>query len=225
MSVDLQNGFQIGDYEVRPLRGELMGPLGTSHVSPKAMEVLIYLSNNRLMRTMESSWLDSRLHHSPCTPPLRQAKDSNNSSGLPLHHGDSLCLRSPCSIKNRANHSAIEWCVGRARPRDPLRVTLRGGIGVACRQQRPLDRSGLRVSERGRFLCQDTRVGGTTCVMTHDGRHTMACEALPPWRSFSIVPNPGFFIPAINRHFSPTGPCKGHGLPLVFTLFREQPSI
>jgi TolB-like protein len=40
----LLQGFQFAGLEVRPLEGEIRGPLGVSHVHPKAMEVFVCLA-------------------------------------------------------------------------------------------------------------------------------------------------------------------------------------
>ena len=44
MQEQLLNGFALGDFQVRPLLGEIEGPRGTRHVQPKAMEVLLRLA-------------------------------------------------------------------------------------------------------------------------------------------------------------------------------------
>ena len=44
MNVDLKRGFTLGDWEVQPLRGRIVGPGGTIHLEPKIMEVLVVLA-------------------------------------------------------------------------------------------------------------------------------------------------------------------------------------
>ena len=44
MDFALQYGFRLGTLEVYPLRGEIVGPNGTVHLQPKAMEVLVCLA-------------------------------------------------------------------------------------------------------------------------------------------------------------------------------------
>lgn len=44
MDSRLQRGFRVGEYEVRPLEGRIIGPNGSQHVQPKAMEVLLCLA-------------------------------------------------------------------------------------------------------------------------------------------------------------------------------------
>jgi len=42
----LQRGFKIGDYQILPLEGRFIGPAGSQHVMPKAMEILQCLAEN-----------------------------------------------------------------------------------------------------------------------------------------------------------------------------------
>ena len=43
MDIRLQRGFRVGEYDVRPLEGRVVGPTGSQHVQPKVMEVLLCL--------------------------------------------------------------------------------------------------------------------------------------------------------------------------------------
>ncbi len=80
MNVELRRGFRLGDWEVQPLRGLLVGPEGTVHVEPKAMEVLVCLAEHRYeivkrQTLIEAVWQeadghDSALNH--CISSLRQ---------------------------------------------------------------------------------------------------------------------------------------------------------
>lgn len=45
VTLELQNGFCLGDYEIRPMQGTISGSDGPSHVQPKVMEVLVCLAN------------------------------------------------------------------------------------------------------------------------------------------------------------------------------------
>lgn len=44
MDARLQRGFNVGEFEVRPLEGRIVGPVGSQHVQPKVMEVLLCLA-------------------------------------------------------------------------------------------------------------------------------------------------------------------------------------
>jgi len=44
MDENLKRGFYLGEWEVEPMRGQLVGPSGTVHVEPKVMEVLVALA-------------------------------------------------------------------------------------------------------------------------------------------------------------------------------------
>jgi len=44
--VSLESGFKIGDREVRPREGRILGPAGESRIEPKAMAVLLELARN-----------------------------------------------------------------------------------------------------------------------------------------------------------------------------------
>lgn len=44
MDARLQRGFNVGEFEVRPLEGRIVGPAGSQHVQPKVMEVLLCLA-------------------------------------------------------------------------------------------------------------------------------------------------------------------------------------
>jgi TolB-like protein/Flp pilus assembly protein TadD/DNA-binding winged helix-turn-helix (wHTH) protein len=44
MDIRLQRGFRVGEYDVRPLEGRIIGPTGSQHVQPKVMEVLLCLA-------------------------------------------------------------------------------------------------------------------------------------------------------------------------------------
>lgn len=46
MDARLHQGFTVGEFEVRPLEGCIIGPDGRQHVQPKAMEVLLCLAEN-----------------------------------------------------------------------------------------------------------------------------------------------------------------------------------
>ncbi len=46
MPTRLQQGFRLGNFEVRPLQGRMIGPEGEEHVQPKAMEVLVCLATH-----------------------------------------------------------------------------------------------------------------------------------------------------------------------------------
>lgn len=46
MTEDLRQGFTLGEYDVRPLEGRIIGPAGSEHVPPKAMEILICLAEH-----------------------------------------------------------------------------------------------------------------------------------------------------------------------------------
>jgi DNA-binding winged helix-turn-helix (wHTH) protein/class 3 adenylate cyclase len=46
MDKGLRRGFRIGAFEVEPLLGRLTGPLGTQHLQPKVMDVLVYLAQH-----------------------------------------------------------------------------------------------------------------------------------------------------------------------------------
>jgi TolB-like protein/DNA-binding winged helix-turn-helix (wHTH) protein/tetratricopeptide (TPR) repeat protein len=45
MDVNLKQGFTLGDWEVQPLRGQVIGPSGPVHMEPKVMDVLIALAS------------------------------------------------------------------------------------------------------------------------------------------------------------------------------------
>ena len=45
MSFDPQHEFQLGEWQVRPLRGVVQGPAGTRRITPKAMDVLLCMVN------------------------------------------------------------------------------------------------------------------------------------------------------------------------------------
>ena len=45
MDENLKRGFYLGEWEVEPMRGQLVGPSGTAHVEPKVMEVLVALAS------------------------------------------------------------------------------------------------------------------------------------------------------------------------------------
>lgn len=50
----LENGFRLGDREVLPLEGRIVGPAGVLHVEPKAMSVLLELARHApAVRTRE----------------------------------------------------------------------------------------------------------------------------------------------------------------------------
>ncbi|MCZ6763092.1 MAG: winged helix-turn-helix domain-containing protein, partial [Gammaproteobacteria bacterium] len=44
MKHNLQRGFTLGDFHIRPLQGQVVGPTGTHHLHPKAIEVLLCLA-------------------------------------------------------------------------------------------------------------------------------------------------------------------------------------
>ncbi len=44
MDTRLRRGITVGEYEVRPLEGRIIGPSGSQHVQPKVMEVLLCLA-------------------------------------------------------------------------------------------------------------------------------------------------------------------------------------
>jgi TolB-like protein/tetratricopeptide (TPR) repeat protein/DNA-binding winged helix-turn-helix (wHTH) protein len=44
MDARLQQGFRVGEFDVRPLEGRIIGPAGEQHVQPKVMEVLLCLA-------------------------------------------------------------------------------------------------------------------------------------------------------------------------------------
>ncbi len=46
MTEDLRQGFTLGEFDVRPLEGRIIGTAGSRHVPPKAMEVLICLAEH-----------------------------------------------------------------------------------------------------------------------------------------------------------------------------------
>ncbi len=46
MHADLKNGFQLGPWQVLPLHGEIQGALGSTHLEPKVMEVLVVLARH-----------------------------------------------------------------------------------------------------------------------------------------------------------------------------------
>ncbi len=46
MTGDFRQGFTLGEYDVRPLEGRIIGPAGSEHVPPKAMEILICLAEH-----------------------------------------------------------------------------------------------------------------------------------------------------------------------------------
>lgn len=47
MRSEFRHGFALGDFHVRPLQGEVRGPKGTTHLQPKAVEVLLCLAETR----------------------------------------------------------------------------------------------------------------------------------------------------------------------------------
>ena len=44
MAASLEQGFQVGDYDVLPLQGRIIGPDDEAHVQPKIIDVLICLA-------------------------------------------------------------------------------------------------------------------------------------------------------------------------------------
>lgn len=42
----LQKGFWVGEYEVRPLQGQITGPNGPQHIQPKVMDILVCLAEH-----------------------------------------------------------------------------------------------------------------------------------------------------------------------------------
>jgi len=60
MDFALQYGFRLGTLEVYPLRGEIVGPNGTVHLQPKAMEVLVVLPSDPWM------WSKGRSYSAGC---------------------------------------------------------------------------------------------------------------------------------------------------------------
>lgn len=42
----LQRGFRVGEYEVRPLQGQIIGPNGSQHIQPKVMDILVCLAEH-----------------------------------------------------------------------------------------------------------------------------------------------------------------------------------
>ena len=46
MDNGLQRGFRVGEYEIRPLEGRIIGATGPQHVQPRIMEILLCLAEN-----------------------------------------------------------------------------------------------------------------------------------------------------------------------------------
>jgi DNA-binding winged helix-turn-helix (wHTH) protein len=46
MDQGLRRGFRIGAFEVEPLMGRIAGPLGSQHLQPKVMDVLVFLAQH-----------------------------------------------------------------------------------------------------------------------------------------------------------------------------------
>lgn len=68
MDFALQYGFRLGQLEVYPLRGEIVGPRGRVHLQPKAMEVLVCLAERPLevverAEIIQRVWGNSGHHH------------------------------------------------------------------------------------------------------------------------------------------------------------------
>jgi TolB-like protein/DNA-binding winged helix-turn-helix (wHTH) protein/Flp pilus assembly protein TadD len=58
MDFALQHGFRLGELEVYPLRGEVVGPDGAVHLQPKAMEVLVCLAERPMVVVSRKDLLD-----------------------------------------------------------------------------------------------------------------------------------------------------------------------
>lgn len=46
MDPNLRSGFKLEEFSVHPLRNEIIGPRGSAHIPPKAMDVLCCLAAN-----------------------------------------------------------------------------------------------------------------------------------------------------------------------------------
>lgn len=62
MDVNLKQGFRMGDWEVQPLNGNLMGPDGIVRIEPKVMDVLVVLAS-RADEVVERSVLLDEVWH------------------------------------------------------------------------------------------------------------------------------------------------------------------
>ena len=58
MNSRLSLGFRIGQYTIRPLEGRSQSEDGTTHIQPKAMEVLLVLASNPLQVVPRQDLLD-----------------------------------------------------------------------------------------------------------------------------------------------------------------------
>lgn len=84
-----ESGFKLDDREIRPLEGDISGPLGVHHVHPKAMEVLLCLVNQAGRVVRREEILDRVWGHrhgsdralTRCISELRNALDDRDSHG------------------------------------------------------------------------------------------------------------------------------------------------
>jgi TolB-like protein/DNA-binding winged helix-turn-helix (wHTH) protein len=79
LDTDLKQGFYLGDWEVQPLRGRVVGPSGPEHVEPRVMDVLLALASRpgeviEREEILETVWHGRAMMDDPLNRCIRQLR-------------------------------------------------------------------------------------------------------------------------------------------------------